>query len=280
MIHTIDPALVRRRVKVLVVGCGGSGSAILAGLPYLHQAMLVSGHPGGLEVTAMDGDIVSPTNCVRQPFSQSEVGLFKSVVLVNRLNLFWNLDWHAVPEHLTAKSEMNYDLVIGCVDTRSARRLIKDKVTGRGSSAAYWLDLGNHSDGGQFVLGQPLNGHNRRSAARLRTVAEILPEIVNPALEDSTLPSCSALETIEKQAPFLNATLANHALALLARLFRHGQLASHGAFVSIAGPRVQPLPISAETWKRLRRRATTVLTPIKSERLRGARPRRGQRTME
>ena len=91
MAHDLSPELIRRPVRVLVVGCGGNGSAITAGLPYLHQAMLVHGHCGGLEVTLMDGDAISATNCVRQPFSQAEIGHSKAVVLVSRLNLFWGL---------------------------------------------------------------------------------------------------------------------------------------------------------------------------------------------
>jgi PRTRC genetic system ThiF family protein len=89
--HHIHPELLRHKVRVLVVGCGGNGSTVAAGLPYLHQALLVHGHPEGLHVTILDPDVISPTNCVRQPFSRSEVGLYKSVVLANRLNLFW--DW-------------------------------------------------------------------------------------------------------------------------------------------------------------------------------------------
>ena len=45
--HTLNSDLLRRAVRVLVIGCGGSGSAIASGLPYLHQAMLAAGHPGG-----------------------------------------------------------------------------------------------------------------------------------------------------------------------------------------------------------------------------------------
>jgi hypothetical protein len=41
----------------------------------------------------MDGDIISSTNCIRQPFCQAEVGLAKAVVMVSRLNLFWGLNW-------------------------------------------------------------------------------------------------------------------------------------------------------------------------------------------
>ncbi len=135
--HTINPELLRRAVRVLVIGCGGSGSAIASGLPYLHQAMLVASHPGGLHVTIMDGDIISPANCVRQPFCSSEIGLSKAVVMVSRLNLFWGLNWTAVAEHLASKTDItNFDLVIGCVDTRAARQLIETKVVGWRSRVA------------------------------------------------------------------------------------------------------------------------------------------------
>src|SRR6266852_9712539 len=80
-VHSIHPELLKNKVRVLVVGCGGNGSAIAAGLPYLHQALLAYGHPEGLQVTLLDPDVISATNCVRQPFSQSEIGLYKSVVL-------------------------------------------------------------------------------------------------------------------------------------------------------------------------------------------------------
>jgi hypothetical protein len=52
----------------------------------------------------------------------------------------------------------------------------------------------------------------------------------------------------------VNATLANHALALLARLFRHGSITHHAAFVNVAGSRVQPIAVNPSTWRGLRRR--------------------------
>jgi PRTRC genetic system ThiF family protein len=255
MSHILSPELLRRPVHVLVVGCGGNGSAVAAGLPYLHQAMLVHGHQGGLDVTLMDGDVVSATNCVRQPFSQAEIGHSKAVVLVSRMNLFWGLDWHAVPEHLCSGTSVDrVDILIGCVDTRAARRVIAEKVTGRNCSVFFWLDLGNHGTGGQFVLGQPWNSQNHRSAVRLRTVAELFPELVEPSLDDDAQPSCSAVEALERQSPFVNPTLANHSLALLARLFRHGSVAYHGAFVNVAEGRAQPMAVNPKLWREVRRR--------------------------
>lgn len=259
--HTLDAELLRRPVRVLVVGCGGTGSAVAAGLPYLHQAMLVAGHPGGLQVTLMDGDIISSTNCVRQPFCHAEVGLAKVVVMISRLNLFWGLNWAAVPEYLSARSELaNFDLLIGCVDTRVARKVIQDHVQGWRSRVAYWLDIGNSADSGQFVLGQPWNGRNRRSTVRLRTAPEILPEIVEASLDKDGAPSCSAIEALERQEPFVNQTLAHHALGLLARLFRYGWIEHHGAFVNLAQDRVQPLPINPTIWRKMRRRGRHFLS--------------------
>ena len=87
----------------------------------------------GLQVTLMDGDLISETNCVRQPFNRGEVGMHKSIVLASRLNQFWGLNWEAAPEYLTDKSKLNADIVVGCVDTRNARKLIHDLVTGKSS---------------------------------------------------------------------------------------------------------------------------------------------------
>ena len=257
MKHFLTPHLLARTVKVAVIGTGGNGSVVAMGLPYIHQAMLLAGHPGGLDVSLIDGDVVSESNCVRQPFGRSEVGLPKATVLVSRINLFWDLRWESVPERLSDEHRLwEFDLVIGCVDTRSARAEIEKRVTGLRSRVSYYLDLGNNADGGQFVLGQPLNSRNPRKAVRLRTVAELFPEIVNPALDDDAIPSCSALESLSRQEPFVNQTLASHALAMLARLFRYGGLDHHhGAFVSIGRQNVQPLMIDPVGWRKLRRRA-------------------------
>src|SRR6202163_806460 len=253
--HTLTAELLRREVRVLVVGCGGNGSAVAAGLPYLHQAMLVAGHPGGLQITLMDGDIIPAANCVRQPFSSAEIGLAKAIVMVSRLNLFWGLGWTAIPEFLSEQSKIgDFDVVIGCVDTRAARITIGKHVQGWRSRVGYWLDLGNSADSGQFVLGQPLNGRNRRSMDRLRTAPEVLPELSDESLDATDGPSCSAAEALERQEPFVNQTLASQALALLSRLFRHGELEVHGAFVSVAHQRVQPLDIDQATWRKARKR--------------------------
>ena len=265
--HRIHPELLERQVRLLVVGCGGTGSAVVAGLPYLHQSLVARGHPGGLHVTVLDGDTISPTNCVRQPFARAEIGLNKAVVLVNRLNLFWGLKWEAVPGYLCpgtfisrsySGEDLRAHIVLGCVDTRAARAAIRDAV-GKWSTVSYWLDLGNNADSGQFILGEPLNERNRRSKLRLRSAAELYPEIADSSLDNDGEPSCSAAEALERQEPFVNQVVAQHALGLLARLFRYGSITYHGGFLSLQNGCAGRMPVDPSLWRRIRRRGLTAV---------------------
>jgi hypothetical protein len=52
----------------------------------------------------------------------------------------------------------------------------------------------------------------------------LYPEIIDAAAGEDPLPSCSAIEALDRQEPFINQTLASSALAMLARLFRYGKL--------------------------------------------------------
>jgi hypothetical protein len=92
------------------------------GLPYLDQAMRVWVRSGGLEVVMMDADSASETNCVRQPFSTSDIGQKKATVLIDRINLFWGTRWRAEPSNFDHRTldrinDSSLDLLIGCVDT-------------------------------------------------------------------------------------------------------------------------------------------------------------------
>ncbi len=259
--HILQQDLLRRRsLRILVIGAGGTGSAIVLGLPYLDQAMRAWGQRYGLEVALMDGDVVSETNCVRQPFSVSDIGHSKANVLINRINLFWGMNWVAIPNHFHARSfDRNQDrcpdLVIGCVDTRAARKAIVDSFSGALNHVYYWLDLGNNVASGQYVLGQPLNGRNRRKEERLRTVSELYPEVIDVESGEDPLPSCSAVEALDRQEPFINQTVASSALAMLAQLFRYGRLSHHGAFFNAKTGQMSALPVDPELWSKTGRRS-------------------------
>lgn len=117
------------------------------------------------------------------------------------------------------------------------------------------LDLGNNAASGQYVLGQPLNRVNRRKADRLRTVSELYPEIADPSAGEDDLPSCSAIEALDRQEPFINQTLAASALAMLSRRFRYGKLSDHDGFFNAQTGRMSALPIDPRMWAKTRRRS-------------------------
>ncbi|MCZ2075507.1 MAG: PRTRC system ThiF family protein [Bryobacterales bacterium] len=246
-----------RPIVITVVGCGGTGAQVAMGLPYLHQALLADGHPCGLRVFLVDGDTISETNCVRQPFGRSEVGLYKSVVLINRLNLFWGLDWEAVPRFVRSGQDLpDSDILISCVDTRAARAVLARIVSLKSRRFHYWCDAGNLADCGQFVLGQPLRKDRKERQKRLPCVHELFPSIIRASADKrDRLPACSAAESLRLQEPYLNSTLANHVLALLARLFRHGKISYHGVFVNLATGCASPLVVNPVIWNRMRRAA-------------------------
>jgi PRTRC genetic system ThiF family protein len=267
--HMPDTGSSRRGFRVLVIGAGGNGSAVLFGLPYLHHALIAWGFTNGLQVTVMDADTVSPTNCVRQPFGAADIGQNKATILINRVNLFHQLSWHSdetffsqdAPNNTGSSYDNTVDFVISCVDTRAARREMHEafnNVMGPWRSVRYWLDIGNNASNGQFVLGQPLNCVNRRSKTRLRTVTELFPSIMDTSLGEGPLPSCSAAEALERQEPFVNNVLATSALSMITRLMRYGQIDHQGAFYNAESGRSAPISIDPELLEKQARRRRTL----------------------
>ena len=267
--HMPDTGSSRRGFRVLVIGAGGNGSAVLFGLPYLHHALIAWGFANGLNVTVMDADTVSPTNCVRQPFGAADIGQNKATILINRVNLFHQLSWHSDETFFSQGTQNNtgssydntVDFVISCVDTRAARREMHEafnNVMGPWRSVRYWLDIGNNASNGQFVLGQPLNCVNRRSKTRLRTVTELFPSIMDTSLGEGPLPSCSAAEALERQEPFVNNVLATSALSMITRLMRYGQIDHQGAFYNAESGRSAPISIDPELLEKHARRRRTL----------------------
>jgi hypothetical protein len=102
-----------------------------------------------------------------------------------------------------------------------------------------------------------------RTVMRLRCVDELYPQIINARMDArDTLPACSAAESLVRQEPFMNSMLAQHALAMLARLFRHGEIAYHGGFVSQETGRVSPLTIDRNMWARIQNRSKRGYPPV------------------
>ena len=257
MKHQIHPHLVSKRVKVLLVGGGGTGSRMLENLMNLHRAMLALGHPQGLEVTLVDNDRVSPANVGRQSFYACDIGTYKAVTLINRANMAMEFSspWKAIVGKVTTKSAgiASFDIVIGAVDNRAARLAILRGLESATGGKRYWLDLGNRSADGQVVLGEVSPSRAKKDDPwRLPHAAELFPELIDTALdalEDDT-PSCSLAEALEKQSLFINPGVSLFASNLLWQLFTKGEIEHHGAFVNLDKASVVPMEIDHEVWAR------------------------------
>lgn len=244
MIHRCPESFLTRPIPVHVVGAGGNGAQVVLGLARLNATLLALGHPGGLEVTIYDDDVVEAHNVGRQPFYEGDVGLAKATVLATRINLCYGWSWAAQVERFRPGRLYGSAIVIGCVDSLESRQSIRATVDGTG---AYWLDLGNDSRSGQVLLGRNIGREDFTDAAYLPLPSDLVPGLVDGA-EDLETPTCSVAASVARQGVFVNQMAATLALQMLDTLLRTGQIAWHGAFFNLETLRVQRIPVDPKVW--------------------------------
>lgn len=259
MEHCIAPELLDKRVTIHLVGVGGNGAQMAACLARLDIAIRALGHPCGLHVSAFDADRVSEANVGRQLYSAADIGRHKAIVAIHRLNQFYGLDWMAVPRRYEDALDARpfgrgADILISCVDSRAARRLLHRTAFDPHADYRYWLDLGNTEATAQVILGEPMN---RRAAGaqshgrRLPCVTELFPELLDADVQDDNRPSCSVRMSLASQGLFVNDVAVRFAAQLLYELFSKGRVAAHGVVVNLDSKRSGPIEVDARTWERL-----------------------------
>ena len=244
--------LLDSRVRVCLVGAGGTGSEMLDGLVKLHRAIVHLGHPGGLHVTLYDDDTVSQSNTVRQRYFEGDEGQNKALLSIHRINMFYGLDWTAKAERFGAGDLSNnqFDLLITCVDLARVRSEIGRRGREKHARNLLWLDTGNGRTDGQIVLGD--YAHVAVGKFRLPNVVDLFPELLDDwavvGLDADDEPSCSVEAALDKQDLFVNRTIATAACQMLYDLLRKGKLDYHGAFVNVARATTAPLRIDRNVW--------------------------------
>ncbi|WP_256385057.1 PRTRC system ThiF family protein [Photobacterium toruni] len=217
-------------INITLIGCGGTGSAMLTELFQMNGILKALGGKG-IHVTAIDGDEVSTSNVFRQNFWAHDVGLNKAEVLISRFNMFGDLNWDFIPTYITESSLLpSTDIVITCVDKASVRLTINDVINSRMRYLdGYWLDLGNDNHTAQAYFGKALSGKDIPSpfdlfGSQWETISETEHEV----------PSCSTEEAIAKQTFGINSMCAKSAASmLLFPFFRQGRLEHNGIFIDL-----------------------------------------------
>ena len=261
-VHFTDNTLINptNPVTVNLIGAGGTGSQVLTALARMNHALMELNH-AGLSVRLWDDDIISEANLGSQLFAESELGLYKSVALINRANRFFGTNWKAETQKFEKddlgklQSNMKSEIYISCVDSVKSRfdiakilnELKIDKSYYR-NQCKYWMDFGNSQFTGQVLLStignirQP-NSEKYETVENLPFITEEFGELLKISeLEDDT-PSCSLAEALEKQDLFINSTLAQMGSSLLWNLFRNGLTENRGFFLNLKNFHSQPIKL-------------------------------------
>lgn len=261
-VHFVDNALINptNPITVNLIGAGGTGSQALTALARMNHALTELNHLG-LSVRLWDDDVVTEANLGRQLFAECELGLYKSVALINRINRFFGTNWKAeivrfdkerVGE-LPQNSRTN--IYISCVDSVKSRfdiaeilnELKTDKSYYR-NQCKYWMDFGNSQFTGQVLLStignikQP-NSEKYETVENLPFITEEFGELLKVSEVEDDTPSCSLAEALEKQDLFINSTLAQMGSSLLWNLFRKGLTENRGLFLNLKNFTAQPIKL-------------------------------------
>ena len=251
-VHFVDNVLLNptNPISVNLIGAGGTGSQVLTALARMSHALTELNH-AGLSVRLWDDDVITEANLGRQLFAESELGLHKSVALINRTNRFFGTDWKAetqkfekdylnnLPENATAS------IYISCVDSVKSRfeiaEILNELKIDKGyyrNQSKYWMDFGNSQFTGQVLLStvgnirQP-NSEKFETVENLPFVTEEFGELLIQSETEDDTPSCSLAEALEKQDLFINSTLAQMGSSLLWNLFRNGLTQNRGFFLNL-----------------------------------------------
>ena len=248
-------------ITINLIGAGGTGSQVLTALARMHHALIELGH-SGFALTLWDDDTITNANLGRQLFAESEVGLYKSVALINRVNRFFGTNWKTKTIKFTRdtqkenSNELVSSLYISCVDSVNARFEIADIIKDSYKNCSYhqrdiplyWLDFGNSKYSGQVIL-STIGKHPQPKSKKftpikkLPFITEEYKELLEHSEETDDTPSCSMADALQKQDLFINSALAQMGTSLLWDMFRNGFIKNRGFFLNLKNYRTQPLPL-------------------------------------
>ena len=244
--------------RIIVVGCGGTGSFVAEGLCRL----LKSDQP----LLLIDHDRVEPHNLRRQNFFGGDVGRFKSQALAERLARQYHrsisysvypFDRELIGEGLGGGlfTRVIHGVIIGCVDNAAARRDIAGSV----NLGSWWIDAGNGRNSGQVLIGDSRSVETLQGAFDKETKEVVhlpmpsmqLPSILIPPVR--TKPKqldCAEAVEADGQSPVINQAMATLVLEFVYRLLQ-GTLTWMGAYIDLEAGTLQTIPAEPVTIARM-----------------------------
>ena len=261
-VHFMDNTLINptNPITVNLIGAGGTGSQVLTALARMNHALTELNH-AGLSVRLWDDDVITEANLGRQLFAECELGLYKSLALINRINRFFGTNWKAETQKFQKddlgklQSNMKSEIYISCVDSVKSRfdiaEILNELKIDKGyyrNKCKYWIDFGNSQFTGQVLLStignikQP-NSKKYETVENLPFITEEFGELLKISESEDNTPSCSLAEALEKQDLFINSTLAQMGSSLLWNIFRNGLTVNRGFFLNLKNFQSQPIKL-------------------------------------
>lgn len=194
--------------KVIVLGCGGTGSILL---PLLSRYLWSQKYTGRLIL--IDGDSYGDNNLSRQLFSQSRVGMNKAEYqgtligshIPDMADQIEIIDKFVDIEDMEKLIE-NGTVVINCSDNKAARKIVEDKIAS--------VEEGIHiCCGNEFTTGQ-VQIHSRvRGVSVTPTIYERSP-VFNSMEDNRAKMSCEELAALPSGGQLITANAMCAVLAM------------------------------------------------------------------
>lgn len=246
-------------ITIAVIGCGGTGSLVVARLARLDYVLQKLGHPG-LHVTVFDPDIVEENNVGRQGFLKNDIGEFKANNVIEKINRGFGTLWEAYAEKVEKNHFPFANIIMTCVDNAELRMdMAKDVARIKSPSyrfdykePVYWIDCGNGKDFGQVVMTtiKPVKQPEKsiyECISNLPNVVDIYGDLAKYDTEEvQRIEGCSMAESLEKQDLFINDEIAVQAVKIVQYLTRNNFIKYHGVVINQKSCKVVPIMVPAE----------------------------------
>jgi len=186
--------------QLIVVGCGGTGSALL----YFLSRFLFNLNKNVL-VTLVDGDTVEAKNVTRQSFVPGDIGENKARVLSNRYLNLLGLQMSYSDKYIETSDDLwdliynnRIPIIVGCLDNTLVRFHLNECF--KKLYVGAYLDAGNAEHHGQVVFGLKYQKNDV-----LQSVGYYFPELIVPESQEGYTMSCADLGDQTMSANMLSA---------------------------------------------------------------------------
>lgn len=222
------------RVRIALIGCGGTGSHLAGSLAITCKTLEARGKHARLLVC--DGDYVEPRNLDRQVFTPQEAEkrlnkAFCTGIRCAEMGVKVEIVDHELTSACLQPLEDELTIIVGAVDTPEGRQVMAGYLDLNREKEApwfWWLDCGCQFNSGQIILGSR-NQQDQLERSFLvhpycqetPSAALIHPELLQPkkrrSIENDRL-SCAERAALNQQSLTVNQVAAAYAATIVNRM--------------------------------------------------------------